>query len=39
MQFLLTIEVTAYVQNRREILLTDTVSGYQEGRWQWNVPV
>ena len=31
--------VTAYVQKRREILLTDTVAGYQEDRWKWNVPL
>ncbi|WFD35316.1 RBR-type E3 ubiquitin transferase [Malassezia cuniculi] len=32
-------DLTAYVQKRREILLTDTVQGYQEGRWRWNVEV
>ena len=32
-------DLTAYVHKRREILLTDTIAGYQEDRWQWNVPI
>lgn len=32
-------DLTAYVQRRREILLSDTASGFEEGRWEWNVDV
>lgn len=32
-------DLTAYVHKRREILLSDTIQGYQEGRWRWNVAV
>ncbi|EIW83372.1 RING-5 domain-containing protein [Coniophora puteana RWD-64-598 SS2] len=30
---------TVYVSKRNEIMLEDTATGFQEGRWKWNVPV
>ncbi|KAF8320820.1 hypothetical protein DL93DRAFT_2052337 [Clavulina sp. PMI_390] len=30
---------TVYVAKRNETVLEDTAKGFQEGRWQWNVPV
>ncbi|CAO1621157.1 unnamed protein product [Jaminaea pallidilutea] len=30
-------DLTVYVQRRREIMLTDTAQGYEEGRWDFNV--
>ncbi|KAN0065115.1 hypothetical protein ACQY0O_001612 [Thecaphora frezii] len=32
-------DLTVYVQKRREILLSDTAEGFQEGRWHWNVSI
>jgi ariadne-1 len=32
-------DLMVYVQKRREIVLTDTAAGFQEGRWEWNVDV
>ncbi|KAK0555602.1 hypothetical protein OC845_000173 [Tilletia horrida] len=32
-------DLTAYVQKRREIVLTDTAEGFSENRWKWNVPI
>ncbi|KAJ3757197.1 hypothetical protein EV360DRAFT_46521 [Lentinula raphanica] len=30
---------TVYVQKRNEIVLEDTATGFQDGRWRWNVSV
>jgi ariadne-1 len=29
-------DLTVYVSRRREILLSDTAQGFEEGRWEWN---
>lgn len=31
-------DLTVYVSRRREILLSDTAQGFEEGRWEWNHP-
>ena len=31
------LDVGGYVVKRREVLLTDTAKGYEEGRWKYNV--
>ncbi|KAF9065927.1 hypothetical protein BDP27DRAFT_1064298 [Rhodocollybia butyracea] len=30
---------TVYVQKRNEIVLEDTATGFQDGRWRWNITV
>lgn len=29
-------DLTVYVSRRREIVLSDTAEGFEEGRWKWN---